>query len=142
MNTAQAAIQQPIRRFQDLIEVGAGALPGRGRGWLDAQRAFAVKQFLQRGLPTRKDESWRYTSLDRLLDQPWSLRTGGGTAAGIDTAALRLADREHLLLIVMHHIASDGWSMGIFRRELWRIWMRVLVFFNHHRRKQKNGFNP
>ncbi len=31
---------------------------------------------------------------------------------------LRLAAEEHLLLINMHHIISDGWSMGVFYREL------------------------
>ncbi|MCP4661067.1 MAG: amino acid adenylation domain-containing protein, partial [bacterium] len=31
---------------------------------------------------------------------------------------LRLADEDHVLLVTMHHIVSDGWSMGIFLREL------------------------
>jgi non-ribosomal peptide synthetase component F len=31
---------------------------------------------------------------------------------------LRLSAREHLLLLVMHHIVSDGWSMGILVREV------------------------
>ena len=31
---------------------------------------------------------------------------------------LRLTDQEHILLRVEHHIASDGWSATIFRREL------------------------
>jgi acyl transferase domain-containing protein/acyl carrier protein len=31
---------------------------------------------------------------------------------------LRLRAREHLLLLVMHHIVSDGWSMGILVREV------------------------
>jgi len=31
---------------------------------------------------------------------------------------LRVADSEHLLLITMHHIISDGWSLGVFLREL------------------------
>src|ERR1041385_4542236 len=31
---------------------------------------------------------------------------------------LRLGKQEHVLLLTMHHIISDGWSMGIFVREL------------------------
>ncbi len=31
---------------------------------------------------------------------------------------LRLADDEHVLLLAMHHIVSDGWSMGVLTREL------------------------
>ncbi|PKM21189.1 MAG: hypothetical protein CVV11_06960, partial [Gammaproteobacteria bacterium HGW-Gammaproteobacteria-15] len=30
----------------------------------------------------------------------------------------KLADDKHLLLVLMHHIASDGWSMGLWLREL------------------------
>ena len=33
-------------------------------------------------------------------------------------ALMRLAPEEHLLLLDMHHIVSDGWSFGIFYREL------------------------
>lgn len=31
---------------------------------------------------------------------------------------LRLAETDHLLLLTMHHIMSDGWSMGLLVREL------------------------
>lgn len=33
-------------------------------------------------------------------------------------ALFQLAPREHVLLLTMHHIASDGWSFGILLREL------------------------
>lgn len=31
---------------------------------------------------------------------------------------LRVSDAEHLLLLTMHHIVSDGWSLGVLLREL------------------------
>src|SRR6185503_441437 len=31
---------------------------------------------------------------------------------------LRLRDQEHVLLVTMHHIISDGWSVGVMVREL------------------------
>lgn len=31
---------------------------------------------------------------------------------------LRLDAQEHLLLVTMHHIISDGWSLGVFAREM------------------------
>jgi amino acid adenylation domain-containing protein len=34
------------------------------------------------------------------------------------TLLLRLGDREHLLLLNMHHIVSDGWSLGVLLGEL------------------------
>jgi amino acid adenylation domain-containing protein len=36
--------------------------------------------------------------------------------------ALRLSESEHWLLVTMHHIVSDGWSVGILVRELARLY--------------------
>ena len=35
---------------------------------------------------------------------------------------LKLSEGEHVLLVTMHHSVSDGWSMGIFFRELWEFY--------------------
>ncbi|MBQ4880612.1 hypothetical protein J8M21_25770, partial [Pseudoalteromonas luteoviolacea] len=35
---------------------------------------------------------------------------------------LKLSGREHVLLVTMHHIASDGWSMGILVNEFSRLY--------------------
>jgi amino acid adenylation domain-containing protein len=40
------------------------------------------------------------------------------TSAPLRMLLVRLDEREHVLLRVIHHIASDGWSIGIFEREL------------------------
>ncbi len=34
------------------------------------------------------------------------------------SALLRLSDQEHVLLLTMHHIASDGWSLSVLWREV------------------------
>jgi len=39
---------------------------------------------------------------------------------------IRLADDDHVLLIVVHHIAADGWSVGIFVNELGRFYSAAI----------------
>lgn len=46
--------------------------------------------------------------------RPFDLRRG----PLLRVTLLRLGVEDHVLLIVMHHIASDGWSMGVFYGEL------------------------
>ena len=39
---------------------------------------------------------------------------------------LKLAPQEHILLLVMHHIASDGWSMGVLWSQLTQLYQAFL----------------
>ena len=41
-------------------------------------------------------------------------------------ALVRLAPEEHLALLTMHHIASDGWSMGLLVREITTLYTAFL----------------
>ncbi|MGE6764044.1 non-ribosomal peptide synthase/polyketide synthase, partial [Corallococcus interemptor] len=61
---------------------------------------------------TREAEAQRKVDAD--ARQPFDLRNG----PLLRTALVRLAEEEHLLLVTMHHIVSDGWSMGVLVREL------------------------
>src|SRR5262249_17351846 len=45
--------------------------------------------------------------------RPFDLAHGPLLRAGL----VRLSEEEHLLLLTMHHIVSDGWSMGVLIRE-------------------------
>ncbi len=51
---------------------------------------------------------------DSAARQPFDLEAGPLLRARL----LRLAPEEHVLLLNVHHIASDGWSMGIIERDL------------------------
>ena len=46
--------------------------------------------------------------------RPFALAAGPLFRAGL----LRLAEADHVLLLGMHHVVSDGWSMGVLFREL------------------------
>ncbi|HWS56473.1 MAG TPA: amino acid adenylation domain-containing protein, partial [Pyrinomonadaceae bacterium] len=63
------------------------------------------------------DDSRREAEATRLMkaeaEQPFDLTKGPLLRAGL----LRLAADEHVLLLTMHHIASDAWSLGVLVRE-------------------------
>jgi amino acid adenylation domain-containing protein len=63
-------------------------------------------------------ESEREAELQRLITQeaqrPFDLSQG----PLLRVTLLRLAEDEHVLLVNMHHIISDGWSMEVLMREL------------------------
>ncbi|MFJ9338744.1 amino acid adenylation domain-containing protein [Streptomyces sp. NPDC101733] len=59
---------------------------------------------------------------------PFDLAAAGPIRARL----VRIAAREHLLVIVAHHIAFDGWSVGVFWRE----------FFAAYRTRTVDGAEP
>lgn len=48
---------------------------------------------------------------------------------------LKLGDREHILMWIMHHVVSDGWSQGIFNREL-------MILYGAYRNGRENPLPP
>ena len=66
------------------------------------------------GLPEAKREGEAQRLLRNEARKPFEL-SRGPLIRGI---LLRLGDEEHILLITIHHIVTDGWSIGIFHREL------------------------
>ena len=62
--------------------------------------------------PVRMEEAMRLAREE--AERPFDLQQGPLLRA----ALLRIRPEEHLLLLTMHHIISDGWSMGVFIREM------------------------
>ncbi len=52
--------------------------------------------------------------VDLRVQQPFNLEQN----PLLRVAVIHLTETEHILLITMHHIVSDGWSFGVFTREL------------------------
>lgn len=64
------------------------------------------------GWREREAETRRIRALQR--DQPFDLERD----FMIHLALLRLADEDHVLILTIHHIISDAWSLAVFHREL------------------------
>jgi surfactin family lipopeptide synthetase A len=79
----------------------------------DAYALEIRREDLHAILGTKRDEA-----VERLLGdevrRPFDLANDQMLRATL----LQLGDREHILLLVSHHIASDGWSKGVMFREL------------------------
>ncbi|GHO70203.1 hypothetical protein KSC_090950 [Ktedonobacter sp. SOSP1-52] len=64
------------------------------------------------------DHQQREAAIEQLVEQeaeqPFDLRQGPLLRSWL----LRLSPQEHILFLTMHHIVSDGWSMGILVQEL------------------------
>ncbi len=53
--------------------------------------------------------------IQKEVERPFDLETGPLLRAHLWS----LSAEEHLLLITIHHIVADGWSVGVFQQELW-----------------------
>ncbi|MGJ5631993.1 amino acid adenylation domain-containing protein [Nostoc sp. CALU 1950] len=68
---------------------------------------------------TEENQLSRATQLaTKELQQPFDL----STPPLLRVKLLQLNDQSYLLLLVIHHIVCDGWSMEIFRRELFSLY--------------------
>ena len=64
------------------------------------------------------EDAERLAELRRRAAEDASRSFDLGAGPLLRTTLLRLDAREHVLLLAMHHAVTDGWSMGIFFREL------------------------
>ncbi|HVR95371.1 MAG TPA: amino acid adenylation domain-containing protein, partial [Thermoanaerobaculia bacterium] len=86
------------------------------------QRIAAEQRLLSGGGPlldlSGLPDGWREAEAQRQADaeaaRPFDLARG----PLLRVVLLRMEEEDHAVLVTMHHIVSDGWSMGVFLREL------------------------
>jgi Fe-S cluster assembly protein SufD len=66
------SVAHPVERYRELIDRGRDGLAGRDVSWLEQQRGEAAAQFTRLGFPTRKQEAWRYSSVEGLLEHAFA----------------------------------------------------------------------
>ncbi|MGH7283491.1 MAG: condensation domain-containing protein, partial [Polyangiaceae bacterium] len=86
------------------------AKDGEAHRVIDAPHSFAVSK-------AEKQGDLR-SQLETEAKRPFDLAKGPLFRAMLVT----LDARDHVLLLTMHHIVSDGWSMGVLYDELWTLY--------------------
>src|SRR5712691_3579350 len=72
-------------------------------------------------LPEAEREAEAQRRLKQEAMRPFDLSRGPLVRAVL----LRLTPNEHILLVTMHHIVTDGWSVGVFHQELTALYEAV-----------------
>ena len=75
-------------------------LPGQDLPWLRALRQRALTQFSTAGLPAKKQEDWKYTSLWHLSQHPFTHQAVASTVDAAQVEDLALLDDAYRLVIV------------------------------------------
>ena len=74
------------RTIQDAFLAAFAEREAAGPSWLREPRRHAIARFAERGLPTTRDEEWKYTSLAPLAAMPLDLAADGAGEAPTDEA--------------------------------------------------------
>ncbi|HEX8189934.1 MAG TPA: amino acid adenylation domain-containing protein, partial [Pyrinomonadaceae bacterium] len=109
----ERALGEVVRRHEALRAVFPAA-DGKPVQRLDAPGPVNIALRDMRHLPAAEREAEARRMLQREAVRPFDLSRGPLLRA----ALWRLEEEEHLALLVLHHIVSDGWSMGVLVREL------------------------
>ncbi|MGW3961739.1 non-ribosomal peptide synthase/polyketide synthase [Amycolatopsis sp. NPDC005003] len=113
--TALVARHEPLRTT-------FGSAEGRGVQFVHPPAPVPVPVTDLTGRP----EDTREEALAEILradgEQPFDLREG----PLLRTSLIRLAPEEHVLLVTVHHIVTDGWSNGIIAEEIGRLYEAAL----------------
>jgi len=81
-------------------DAAAGGLPGAQDAAVAARRQAALAAFRRHGLPNQKLETWKFTGLNALERQSWTLPANEGGVDATRLKAAQLAGETHRLVFV------------------------------------------
>jgi amino acid adenylation domain-containing protein/FkbH-like protein len=111
LTALEQSFREVIRRHEALRTTFA-VVAGRPVQVIDAAPEFTLAVVDLSTVAEAEAEAQRAAAEES--QRPFDLTTGPLLRASV----LRLSEQEHVLLCTMHHIISDGWSMGVLIKEL------------------------
>ncbi|HEX7314138.1 MAG TPA: amino acid adenylation domain-containing protein [Pyrinomonadaceae bacterium] len=109
----ERSLGEIVRRHESL-RTTFDIVGGQPRQFIADARPVRLNVTDLSGLPADEREAASQRLVEEEIRRPFDLARGPLFRASL----FRLGEREHTLLLVMHHIVSDGWSMGVLVREL------------------------
>jgi amino acid adenylation domain-containing protein len=111
------ALNEIVRRHESL-RTRIAIMDGRPVQLVSATLKHALPVIDLRRLPAADREREASRLANEEAQRPFDLARG----PLLRTTLLQLREDDFVLLVTMHHIISDGWSLGIFWNELSAIW--------------------
>ena len=109
----QRALSEIVRRHESL-RTRFEDLGGVPQQVIDEAQDLSLKLVDLSG----KEATERIAEAQRLAREEGQRPFALSRESGFRAQLLRLSDTEHILLLTMHHIVSDGWSLGVLFGEL------------------------
>ncbi|WP_240359950.1 non-ribosomal peptide synthetase [Pyxidicoccus trucidator] len=113
VETLRRAFEELVRRHEAL-RTTLSTLQGSPQQLIHPPHTWSLPAVDLTALPAHEREAQARELALREAQRPFSLSTG----PLLRTQLLKLGDSEHVLLVCMHHVVSDGWSMGVLVREV------------------------
>ncbi|MEE8587680.1 MAG: SDR family NAD(P)-dependent oxidoreductase, partial [Acidobacteriota bacterium] len=113
----QASLGEIVSRHETL-RTSIRTVEGRPSQSISSGAGFRLHHVDLSDLAPEKKRSLTIRLVRQEANQPFLLSQG----PLLRVSLLHLEENEHVVLVSMHHIISDGWSMTIFIRELWTLY--------------------
>jgi amino acid adenylation domain-containing protein len=113
----EASLAQLVARHE-LLRTTFPAVEGRPQQVIHSSLDLPLVHHDLRSAPAAEREPLARSQAVELSRQPFDLAQGPLLRAHL----WQLDDQRHLLLLVLHHIVCDGWSMGVLVQELTRLY--------------------
>jgi amino acid adenylation domain-containing protein len=111
------ALEKSLREIihrHEALRTNFVTVDGKASQVIQTQTNWTVSVIELQHLPTGEQEKASRQLAQQQAIQPFDLRS----ASLLRATLVVLNETEHLLLVCMHHIVSDEWSMGVFVQEL------------------------
>ena len=113
LTALQQSLQALVERHESLRTAFA-VVEGEATQAIATALTVSLHQEDLRGVPEAAREAAAQALVRTEVAQPFDLATGPVIRARL----VQLTDNEHVFVLTLHHIVSDGWSLGVLCREL------------------------